>query len=203
MNYGAGALLVAGGIVLVIGIKGSQSAVWKSLTGNAIVPSGSTGFGGIAGGTFGTPVPAPAPNPSPSQINNRYRPQGYYQGIAYADAQAAGINQSYFVKQIQQESGFNPSAQSGAGAEGIAQFMPATAKGLGVDPWNAVASLGAAAKLMGNYIRTYGSEAAGLAAYNAGPGTYMNAVNASQYGGGSWQSYLPLETQNYIKTIMA
>ena len=44
-------------------------------------------------------------------------------------ARKYGIDPELFVRQIQMESGFNPRAKSGAGAVGIAQFMPSTAKG--------------------------------------------------------------------------
>lgn len=122
-----------------------------------------------------------------------------YVNLAIADAKKAGINPTLFVKQINQESGFNPNAASGAGAIGIAQFIESTAAGLGINPRDPVASLAAAANLMAQYQRQYGSYAKALAAYNAGPGALQNAV---ALGGSNWQSYLPRETQNYISTIM-
>src|SRR5690348_12785178 len=59
-------------------------------------------------------------------------PKSQYIAIAQQDAIAAGISPVYFVRQINQESGFNPYAVSPAGAEGIAQFEPGTAAGLGI-----------------------------------------------------------------------
>lgn len=196
MNYSAGGALLIGGVLLIIGIKGSQSAVWKTLTGNAITPSKNS-FGvtvnGVTGDINGAPFTSSKSSTKIPQANSGYG------AIAYADAQAAGINANDFVAQIVQESGLNPNASSSSGAQGIAQFMPATSKSLGVNPWDPAASLKAAATLMGNYVRTYGSEAAALAAYNAGPGAYQDAVNK---GGFNWQVYLPQETQNYINTIL-
>jgi len=117
----------------------------------------------------------------------------YYQQLAEQAAIANGFDPKVFVAQINQESGFNPNARSPAGAIGIAQIMPDTAKGWGVDPTNPVDSLNAAAKAMGGYLQTYGGDyAKALAAYNAGPGA------VAKYGG------VPpfAETQNYVKTIL-
>jgi len=111
-----------------------------------------------------------------------------YRAEARRAARRHGLDPNIFERQIQQESGFNPSARSPAGAMGIAQFMPATARGLGVNPNNPTQALDGAAKLMANYVRKYGSYKNALVAYNAGPG---------RVGGP-----LPAETQNYIRTIL-
>lgn len=116
-----------------------------------------------------------------------------YGAAAAAAATRYGIDPGVFTRQIQQESGFNPSITSPAGAVGIAQFMPATAAGMGVDPTDPLASLDAAARLMAQYLKQFnGSYALALAAYNAGPGAVQ------QYGG------VPpyAETQQYVKTIL-
>ncbi len=87
-------------------------------------------------------------NPVPPPVN---LPKSQYIAIAQQDAANAGISPDYFVRQINQESGFNPNAYSPAGAEGIAQFEPGTAAGLGINPWNPVQALQAAAHMMANY----------------------------------------------------
>lgn len=112
-----------------------------------------------------------------------------YRKLAWHDAKDVGLDPDTFVRQINQESGFNPNARSGAGAIGIAQILPSTASGWGVDPTDPVAALRAAAKNMRDYVQKYGSERNALIAYNAGPG----AVGSSS---------LPAETQNYIQTIL-
>jgi hypothetical protein len=112
-----------------------------------------------------------------------------YQDAARQAARRYGLDESVFLRQIRQESGFNPNAVSPAGAIGIAQIMPATARGWGVNPHDPHASLNAAAKNMASYVKKYGSYRNALIAYNAGPGAV---------GRGS----LPAETQNYIKTIL-
>jgi soluble lytic murein transglycosylase-like protein len=123
-----------------------------------------------------------------------------YQDLARQDAIDAGINPDYFVRQIQQESGFDPNAGSPAGAEGIAQFMPSTAASMGIDPYDPAQALNAAAQMMANLSAQYGGDyAKALAAYNAGSGAVDAAV---AQGGGSWLSYLPSETQNYVSIII-
>ncbi len=76
--------------------------------------------------------------------------------LARQDALNVGFSPNVFVRQINQESGFNPSAISPAGALGIAQFEPATAASLGVNPWDPVQSLQGASRLMASYIRQFG-----------------------------------------------
>ena len=123
-----------------------------------------------------------------------------YPTIARHEAQAAGIPPLLFVRQIQQESGFNPRAVSRAGAIGIAQFMPETAKGLGINPWNPNASLKGAARLMASYVKRYGGDySKALAAYNAGSGTVAWVLARC---GVQWRVCLPIETQHYISIIM-
>ena len=69
------------------------------------------------------------------------------------------------------ESGFNPNAVSPAGAQGIAQFMPGTAAGYGLNnPFDAEAAIDAQAHLMSDLLRQFRSIPLALAAYNAGPG---------------------------------
>lgn len=134
-----------------------------------------------------------APPTSPAYSGTDYR------AMARADAEEFGISPDLFERQINQESGFNPKSLSPAGAEGIAQFMPYTAKGLGIDPWNPAQALKAAAKLMAAYYQTYGSYQMALAAYNCGP---QCLADARKLGGSSWGCYLPSETSAYIYAIM-
>ncbi len=124
-----------------------------------------------------------------------------YQTLATSYAQQAGIDPQVFVNQIQAESGFNPNAVSPAGAIGIAQFMPQTAAGLGLNPKDPIASLRAAASYDARNLKTYnGDYAKMLAAYNAGGGSVNNAV--SQYGS-NWLAHMPAETQKYVNNIMS
>lgn len=125
-------------------------------------------------------------------------PASYVQ-IARSYAAQYGIDPDLFVRQINQESGFNPSVISRAGAIGIAQIMPATAHGWGVNPYDPIQSLRAAAQHMAAYARRYGDYRKALAAYNCGQGCTDLAIAR---GGAAWLSFVPLETQNYITSIM-
>src|SRR5260221_6120575 len=140
-------------------------------------------------------------NPLPlNRSTHQMLPQGSYVDIAWQAARSVGINPDLFIRQIRQESAFNSGAMSPAGVIGIAQFMPATAADMGVDPYNPVQPLYGAAHLMANLSAMYGGNyAMALAAYNSWPGIVQYAINM---GGSNWRAYLPAETQNYIAVIM-
>jgi len=73
------------------------------------------------------------------------------------------------------ESGFNPKAKSGAGAAGIAQFTPDTAKQYGIDPYNISQSIDAQGKFMAHNRALFGDNFdLMLAGYNAGEGSVKN-----------------------------
>ena len=137
--------------------------------------------------------PSATPSALPPGASSTVSPGGDLQSYARAAALQAGIDPDIFVRQIQQESGFNPTAKSGAGALGIAQFMPGTAAGLGVDPSDPYASLDAAARMDAQHLKQYGGDwSRTLAAYNAGPGA------VEKYGG-----VPPFEeTQRYVSNIL-
>jgi soluble lytic murein transglycosylase-like protein len=146
-----------------------------------------------------TPVPTAAPATTDTTANT-VLPQSDYVAIAQAAAIQYGISPTLFVRQINQESGFNPYAVSPGGAVGIAQFEPATAAGMGVNPYDPQDALYGAARMMGNLAAQYGGDyAKALAGYNAGSGAVDAAIAE---GGAAWLSYLPAETQNYVAIIM-
>lgn len=132
-----------------------------------------------------------------------------YEPIARAAAIKHGYDPELFVRQINQESGFNPVAKSGVGAQGIAQIMPMTAKGWKVNPADPVASLDAAAKNMASYYSTYkrnghddtSAKALALAAYNAGPGNVAR-YGTRIYGGKTGIHDFDGQTTHYVANIM-
>ncbi|MBL8047747.1 MAG: lytic transglycosylase domain-containing protein [Chthonomonas sp.] len=109
-------------------------------------------------------------------------------------ASSAGVDMELFEALIGQESNYNSAARSGAGAIGLAQLMPDTAKMLGVDPQDPAQNLKGGAKYLRQMIDQFsGNVELGLAAYNAGPGA------VKRYGG------IPpfKETQDYVRKVLA
>jgi hypothetical protein len=107
-------------------------------------------------------------------------PAPNYRAIAVQAATRAGINPAIFLRQINQESGFNPNARSGAGAVGIAQIVPRWHPGVhATDP---VASLNYAAKLMSSLVQKYGNYQQALSVYNSGnPEGYKSIGQTAHY----------------------
>ena len=98
-----------------------------------------------------------------------------------------------FRANIEIESAYRQDAISSAGAIGLGQLMPATARDLGVDPRDPLQNLDGSARYLAMMLETFGNPRLALAAYNAGP----DAVR--QYGG------IPpyRETQNHVARVMA
>jgi len=101
-------------------------------------------------------------------------------GVPYADlfTQAGakyGVSPALLAAVAKTESGFDSSAVSSAGATGLMQFMPATAKGLGVNAGDPASSIDGAARYLSSLTEQFGSTELALAAYNAGPGAVQRA----------------------------
>jgi hypothetical protein len=96
-------------------------------------------------------------------------PERFAAPIARA-AQRWSVAGALLAAQLYKESNFNPFARSPAGAQGIAQFMPGTARAYGLDnPFDAARAIDAQAHMMRDLLRRFGSVPLALAAYNAGP----------------------------------
>lgn len=119
-----------------------------------------------------------------------------YRGVYLAPAEQAarrhGIPAALFVRLVQQESGWNPTAVSHKGAIGLAQLMPHTARLLGVNPRDPEQNLDGGARYLRQQYEKFGSWRLALAAYNAGPGAVEKHDGVPPYR----------ETQNYVRSIL-
>ena len=117
-----------------------------------------------------------------------------YSGIISKAAQTYNIPEKLLAAVMKQESNFNPKAESGAGASGLMQLMPSTAKYLGIqDRFDPEQNIMGGAKYLRQMLDQFDDNIeTALAAYNAGPG------NVKKYDG------IPpfTETQNYVKKVL-
>lgn len=113
-------------------------------------------------------------------------------GDIAAAAEANGLDPRLLAAVVWTESAFSPTAVSRAGAIGLAQLMPGTAAGLGVDPWHPQQNLDGGARYLAAQIARFGSVTLGLAAYNAGPGAVQRHGGVPPF----------FETQNYVPTVL-
>lgn len=134
-------------------------------------------------------------------------PADHVESLRSAGRECRGISAAVLAAQIEQESGWDATAVSSQGAQGIAQFMPETWGRWGrdlngdgrADPFNADEAIDAQARLMCFLLReTRSSDVPGdhvelaLAAYNAGLGPVMEYSGIPPYP----------ETQEYVRRIM-
>lgn len=117
---------------------------------------------------------------------------GQFRGLARAAAQRHRIPVGLFHKLVSTESAWKPRAVSHAGAIGLAQLMPATARRLGVDPWNPRQNLDGGARYLRQQYDRFGSWRLALAAYNAGPEAVARHKGVPPYA----------ETKAYVRKIL-
>ena len=122
--------------------------------------------------------------------SGRYR--GEYLDAARAAARQHNVPEDLFLRLVQQESGWNPSAVSTKGATGLAQLMPATARRLGVDATDPRQNLDGGARYLRMMYDRFGSWRLALAAYNAGPLAVEKHDGIPPYA----------ETTNYVRSIL-
>jgi hypothetical protein len=132
----------------------------------------------------GTPVPSTTASISPDTICG---------AIAAAAAENA-LPVLFLARLISRESGFDPLAVSRAGAQGIAQFMPATASWRGLsDPFEPLAAIAHSAKLLRDLRHEFGNLGLAAAAYNAGSGRVRDWLDGRRA--------LPAETRAYVLKV--
>lgn len=150
------------------------------------LPGAGMSASALSGATTSAGSRLSAPAPSVSALSGPYADLFTVAGARH------GVDPALLSAVAKAESGYRPKAVSGAGAQGLMQLMPGTARSLGVDPLRPDQAVDGAARLLSGYLKTYsGRVDLALAAYNAGPG----AVN--RYGG------VPpyAETRTYVQRV--
>ncbi len=190
--------VAAGGIVATASpstaTPGSASASGYSGAGTDFASALQTATGAGTSGALGV-AGSPAQSAyEPLTQSAGSETGGEYESLIDAAAARNGLDPAVLHGLIEQESGFNPSATSSAGASGLTQLMPGTASSLGVaDPQNPAESIEGGARYLGQLMSQFGGNTEdALAAYNAGPGA------VEQYGG------MPpyAETQSYVSKVL-
>jgi soluble lytic murein transglycosylase-like protein len=154
-----------------------------------VLEIGLTGFRWVAGAPVGD---EPAPTPL-TVVGESAGPAHWRTRVAHLAAKY-DISPMLLEAMVWQESRWNQAARSAAGARGLAQLMPGTARAMGVDPDDPGANLEGGARYLRMQLDTFGGDLEmALAAYNAGPARVIEA------GG------IPAirETENYVAAIMA
>jgi hypothetical protein len=132
------------------------------------------------------------PAPPPKPVIHRSR-QEVCETLVEA-AQTNDLPTPFFIRLLQEESGFRPGVVSPVGAQGVAQFMPGTALEMGVDnPFDPLDAIPASARLLKNLFQKFGNLGLAAAAYNAGPKRIQDWLEK--------KGKLPDETRGYVKTI--
>jgi hypothetical protein len=118
-------------------------------------------------------------------------------GVPYADLFNAagarhGVSPTLLAAMAKTESNFNPRAGSSAGAQGLMQFMPATARSYGIDPWDPAQAIDGAARYVASSLSQFGGNIdKAVASYNAGAGAVQRYGGVPPYA----------ETQNYVRLV--
>lgn len=146
-------------------------------------------FAGLLGlATAAQAVPPPEPKARPVTVARIC-------DLIATHADGNGLSRDFFARLIWKESRFDPNAVSPAGAEGIAQFMPGTAKMRGLDDsFDIDEAIPASAAYLAELADGFGNLGLAAAAYNAGESRVARWLSS---GG-----FLPLETENYVLDIL-
>lgn len=169
-----------GDVVKVQDVYETPSMIRRVVSGSTESSSLSAATAAISGN--GAAGSSPAMAAAPATYRTLFRQAG----------QRYGVSPDLLAAVAQTESSFRPRAVSPAGARGLMQLMPATARGLGVDPMNPAQAVDGAARLLSQHLRSFGSTSLALAAYNAGPGAVTRYHGVPPYA----------ETRSYVAKVL-
>jgi soluble lytic murein transglycosylase-like protein len=172
--------------------SGADVAAEAASSGAADMPVLEAAAARLAAGTS-TGSQAAAASQSLAEPAKPSAGTGDIDGIIERVGQALGLDPSLIKAVIKAESNFNERAVSPAGAQGLMQLMPGTAREMGVkDPFNPMDNIWGGARYLKRMLDSHGGNLnKALAAYNWGPG------NLRRSGGRS----MPRETRRYIETV--
>lgn len=130
-----------------------------------------------------------------------------YSSLFMHYGEQAGVPPILLARQAIVESSLNPDAVSSSGAQGLAQFMPATLDWLKqregwakADPFNPEHSIRAQAAYMKFLLALFGGDTRkAVASYHAGQGTVARVIKGRAAG---WEDFLPASTQRYLLAIL-
>lgn len=183
----AGALLLAApGLALADVLEiGPGGAVW--VAGNPAPASAASGM------AIAAPIPVDVGAAPVTLVDEAAGPDQWRGRVAQLAAKY-DISPTLLEALVWQESRWRPGAVSSAGARGLAQLMPGTARQMGVNPNDPHANLEGGARYLRMQLDAFGGDVEkALAAYNAGPGRVQAAGGIPRIR----------ETQNYVASIMA
>jgi len=198
LTPGAGATSVSGATSSVLAGTDSPGASAQGTTSFAAALQAATAADSAPAAPIGTQSMAALGTPGLGRAGSptlgATGASSQYDPLVEQAAARYGIDPAVLHGLIQQESGFDPEAQSSAGAAGLTQLMPGTASSLGVaNPLNPAESIEGGARYLSQMMSKFGGNTEdALAAYNAGPGAVQ------QYGG------VPpyAETQSYVQKVL-
>lgn len=186
--------------VLIAGMSGAATTAVadtvSTRTASGLLQSQLSVLDGRAAQQYSNSVRLQPPRAEVPALTGTVSYRGNYTGpllnLARNAARQHRVPEDLFLRLVQQESGWNPTARSHKGALGLAQLMPQTARLLGVNPHDPVQNLQGGARYLRAQYDKFGDWRLALAAYNAGPGAVERYNGVPPYN----------ETQNYVRIIL-
>jgi soluble lytic murein transglycosylase-like protein len=175
--------------------RSAAGPVTLPTAGAAVTETSTLGTSGTLGasGTVATPAGTAVAGAELGAWASRLPAAGQrWAGAIDQAAREAGVDPALLAALVRHESNFDPNVRSHAGAIGLAQLMPGTAAGLGVDPTDPLQNLQGGARYLREQLDRFGTPELALAAYNAGPNRVAQAGGIPRI----------TETQTYVRRVL-